>query len=310
MFGHFASEAQSRSQAPSDDNGQVYPEDDLNPSTPPQPGTHSQHHRPWHTSNSTLITDDSFTSGQQAESHRQRTASMDVLTHKLSNSHLRLGDSVPPPLYRYPTSACSSVTSLDQPTDPRMEMDPCCQKLSSYVPSLLAATSSTSSAAEPDHPRHSHNFKQDVRRLRRQPSSLFLNESGGNSAIQTRVEGMISTGTQCNVYTPPLVPVAPIEADDNDGLDYGVGATGLEIDEGAGDDDESGIPFLDKLLSSRRASGTVGIRKNGFPLYRSSTDTALRCQNLVRNKPRMRRRKARQKPPSPTMSAGEASSGA
>lgn len=229
---------------------------------------------------------------------------MDVLTHKFSNSHLRLDSSIPPSLSRYSASACSSVTSLGQPPEPTLGTVPWCQASSSGLPDWHATSLSTTSTTEPDLTSHSHNTpKQDIRRLRRKPSSRFLNEAEANNTIQTRVEGMISTGTQCNVYTPPLVPIVPIEADEDDGIDCEMGATGLEVDEGVGGDDESEVALIDRLLSLRRASGTLGIRKSGFPLYRSSTDTALRCQNLVRNKPRMRRRKVRQKPSLSTMSA-------
>lgn len=228
---------------------------------------------------------------------------MDVLTHKFSNSHLRLDNSIPPSLSRYSASACSSVTSLSQPPEPTLGTVPWCQASSSGLPDWHATSLSTASTTEPDLTRHSHNPKQDVRRLRRKPSSRCLNEAEANNTIQTRVEGMISTGTQCNVFAPSLVPVVPIEADEDDGIDCEMGATGLEVDEGVGGDDESEAALIDRILSLRRASGTLGIRKSGFPLYRSSTDTALRCQNLVRSKPRMRRRKVRQKPSLSAMSA-------
>lgn len=296
MFGHFAPGTQSRSSlVPDDESGRLYTEDD-DPNTfmGTQPETQAQHQRPWHMSNSPA--DNGFKPGRQIELRREGTASMDVLTHKFSNSHLRLDNGFPPPLSLYPASACSSMASLGQLPEPALGTTPCCRTSSSGLPDRHATTLPTTSTTEPDLNGHPHNPKQDVRRLRRKPSSRFLNEAAANDAIQTRVEGMISTGTQCNVYTPPLVPIVPIEADEDDGIDCGMGATGLEVDEGAGGDDESELALIDRLLSLRRASGTLGIRKSGFPLYRTSTDTALRCQNLVRNQPRMRRRKVRQKP--------------
>ncbi|KAI7786864.1 hypothetical protein LA080_002334 [Diaporthe eres] len=182
MFGHFALGTQSRSQAPDDENGR---EDDSTTTMVTQPETQALHQRPWHTPNSAA--DDGFKSERKTKLRREGTASMDVLTHKFSNSHLRLDNT---------------------------------------------------STTEPDLTRHPHNSKQDVRRLRRKPSFRFLNEAEANNTIQTRVEGMISTGTQCNVYTPPLVPVVPIEADEDDGIDCEMGATGLEVDEGVGGDDD------------------------------------------------------------------------
>lgn len=298
MFGHFALGTQSRFQAPDDEHGR---EDDSTTTMVTQPETQAQHQQPWHTPNSTA--DDGFKTERKTKLRREGTASMDVLTHKFSNSHLRLDNSNLPSLSRYSASACSSVTSLGQPSGPTLGTVPCCQASSSGLPDRHATTLSTASTTGPDLTRHPHNSKPDARRLRRKPSFRFLNEAEANNTIQTRVEGMISTGTQCNVYIPPLVPVVPIEADDDDGIDCEMGATGLEVDDGDGGDDESEVALIDRLLSLRRASGTLGIRKSGFPLYRSSTDTALRCQNLVRNKPRMRRRKVRQKPSLSTISA-------
>lgn len=301
MSGHLALGTQSRSLTPDDENGQLCLEHGSTPSMAAQPEIQAKHHRPWHMANFTA--DDSFELGRQIEPQREGTASMDVLTHKFSNSHLRLDNSIHPSLSRYSASACSSVTSLGQLPEPTLGTIPCCHASSSGLPDRHATTLSTTSTTDYDLNRHPHNPKQEVRRLRRKPSSRFLNEAAANSTIQTRVEGMISTGTQCNVYTPPLVPVVPIEADDNDGIGCGMAATGLEVDEEFNGGDESDIALIDRILSLRRASGTLGIRKSGFPLYQSSTDTALRCQNLVRNKPRMRRRKVRQKPSLSTMSA-------
>ena len=295
MFGHFALETSSRSQASDDDSRRVCTEDDLTAFLLTQPETQGHHQRPWRTSN--FAAEDGFKSGRHIELQREGTATMDVLTHKFSNSHLSLDKGISA------TFACSSVASSSQPPEPTLGMAPCCPTSSSDVPNRHATQSPTASAREPDLTRHSHNLKPGVRQLRRQPSSRFLNEAEAKDAIQTRVEEMISTGTQCNVYTPPLVPFVSIEADENEGIDSNMGATGLEVDEGVGNDDESEIALIDRLLSLRRASGTLGIRKSGFPLYPSSTDTALRCQNLVRNKPRMRRRKARQKTSLSTISA-------
>lgn len=305
MFGHFAPGTQSGSSLlPDDENGPLCTEDDDSITfMGTQPETQAQHQRPWHMSNSAA--DHGCKPGRQFELQREGTASMDVLTHKFSNSHLRLDNGIPPPLSLYSASACSSMVSLGQLPEPMLGTASCYRTSSSGLPDRHAATLPTTSTTEPDLNRHPHNPKQDVRRLRRKPSSRFLNELEANDAIQTRVEDMISAGSQCNVYIPPLVPIVPIEADENDGIDYGMGTTGLEVDEGVGGDDESELALIDRLLSLRRASGTLGIRKSGFPLYRSSTDTALRCQNLVRNQPRMRRRKVRQKPSLSTISAEE-----
>lgn len=289
MLGHIAG-TQSRSQAPDDENDRAGTEGDL---TTQIMLTQARHQRPWHISDHAA---EDATSGGHVQPHREGVASMDVLTHKFSSSHLRLDNGIPPPpLSRHSASACSSVASSGQMSEPILEVGTCCPGPSSVLPGRHATPSSIGSTVDTDVARHSHSNKQDVRRLRHKPSSRCLKEAAAIGAIQTRVEEMISTSTQCNVYTPPLVPIVPIEADDKNDTGHAVVGTTLEVDDNIGADDESELALIDRLLSLRRASGTLGIRKSGFPLYRSSTDTALRCQNLVRNKPRMRRRKVRPK---------------
>lgn len=303
MLGHFAG-TQSRSRAPDDENDRAGTEDDLaTPIMLTYPASQARHQRPWHIPDYSA---EDVTSRGNAQPHREGTASMDVLTHKFSSSHLRLDNGTSAPLSRYSASACSSVASFGQPPEPILEAGTCCPGPSLELPGRHATSSSIASTTEPDLARHSHNNKQDVRRLRHKPSSRCLKEAAAVGAIQSRVEQMISSSTQCNVYTPPLVPVVPIEADDHNDVAHEVVGTTLEVDDNPGGDDESELALIDRLLSLRRASGTLGIRKSGFPLYRSSTDTALRCQNLVRNKPRMRRRKVRPKTSLSTI-AGEGS---
>ncbi|POS70598.1 hypothetical protein DHEL01_v211011 [Diaporthe helianthi] len=303
MLGHFAG-TQSRSPAPDDENDRAWTEQHLTaPIMLTHPASQARHQRPWHKSGDAA---EDATSGGHVQPHREGTASMDVLTHKLSSSHLRLDNGIPAPLSRYSASACSSVAASGQPPELILEEGGWCPGSSSELLGQHDIPSSVAPTTESDLARHSYNQNQDVRRLRHKPSSRCLKEAAAIGAIQSRVEEMISTSTQCNVYIPPLVPVVPIEAGGNKDLGHEVVGTMLEVDDNPGADDESELALIDRLLSLRRASGTLGIRKSGFPLYRSSTDTALRCQNLVRNKPRMRRRKDRPKP-SLSTTAGEAS---
>lgn len=74
---------------------------------------------------------------------------------------------------------------------------------------------------------------------------------------------------------------------------------------------EDHVPFEDLSVESfmnwSRSDGSLALERHGFPLFRSSREVALRSQNLVRNKPRMRKRaKLRDKP---SMSAIPAVSG-
>lgn len=101
------------------------------------------------------------------------------------------------------------------------------------------------------------------------------------------LENMICSGTQCNVSAPPLSNLISTGA----GLTRTGGEGILEVDNAMTGDDDFEIPAIKEYLEARRARRPAGIVKNGLlPAYRSSTDTALRCHNLVRNVPRMRKR--------------------
>ncbi|RKU49714.1 hypothetical protein DL546_009876 [Coniochaeta pulveracea] len=143
-------------------------------------------------------------------------------------------------------------------------------------------------------------------RLRRQQSSQFNNNPSNCRTIQDLVEGMIATGSQCNVQqaltvaaltpSPPLTRleavIEPQRVCDND-----PGFRELEVDEaylpGAPpvDQEKEELCLIENMLSLRRAGGPVGIRKMGPLQYRGSADSAFRCANVVRSRPRMRKRK-------------------
>lgn len=143
---------------------------------------------------------------------------------------------------------------------------------------------------------------QDNKRLRRQISTKFHNNPLNTRAIQSLVGDMISTGDQCNVYTPPPATPLIIEADDNtDRMEFEM-AMPLEVDSDPSDESLDRDLSLEQFLTMRRSGAPVGgrgIRKSasGLLRHRSMADTLLRCQNLVKSKPRMRKRpKMRQKP--------------
>lgn len=108
-----------------------------------------------------------------------------------------------------------------------------------------------------------------------------------NEATQTLLESMICSETQCNVQTSPL-PAPP--ASGQQGPCPKGNETALMVDEIMTDDINLEDPLLDKIQGARRGIKPAGITKSSLPGYRSSTETALRCRNLVRSKPRMRKR--------------------
>ncbi|KAI0847450.1 hypothetical protein F5Y00DRAFT_241470 [Daldinia vernicosa] len=104
---------------------------------------------------------------------------------------------------------------------------------------------------------------------------------------------MIENEEQCNVHTPRLSSSAdpapsagpasrrglPIPYDTN---------TVLEVDEGICTQPDEQAPS--EILGLRDASGPEGIRKLGHLKYRTSLETAMRCKNMRKSAPRMRRR--------------------
>lgn len=289
------------------------------PKDQPSPAPLSQSEPQWQAHESfpafDITREDSIRSETDPQSDRGPNPGVAIITHRLSNSHLRIDDCHHlPPMSRDPTSICSPGSSYFLPNPLKLEADHRYQKPSmsaSGTASTMSPVVASSSASplEEDPVRSTPHPRQDMQHLRRQMSSKFNKDPHNTRAIQTLVEGMVSTGTQCNVYTPPLEPDTPIEADDPNNMDYEMEVTSLEVDENPGDDTEYQSPFIERFLSLRRASGTSGIRKSGFPLHPSSTDTALRCQHLVRNKPRMRKRsKLKRQSSLAAMSVGDAPS--
>lgn len=289
MFDDFTTETPVKAgTAGHDECGQACPKDESSPAPLSQPESQRQAHESHSTFD--ITREDILRSDTEPQLNRSINPGIASITRRLSNSHLRIGDGHhPPSLLRGSTSTCSLASSQFAPSSLGMEADHHPKpSMSSRSPPLMASPSA--SPLEENLVRSLPHPKQDMKHLRRQISSKFNHDAQSNRAIQARVEGMISTGTLCNVYTPPLDSTAPIDADDTNNMDFEMQATSLEVDDNPDDDTQYESPFIEKFLSLRRSSGLSGIRKSGFPLHQSSTETALRCQHLVRNKPRMRKR--------------------
>ncbi|OHE95342.1 hypothetical protein CORC01_09353 [Colletotrichum orchidophilum] len=152
-----------------------------------------------------------------------------------------------------------------------------------------------------------HQPVADWKRARRQRYSRYVNNPANTRAIEARVKGMISEELQCNIHPsaamsslPAAVPVYPhlpnIAADGYPEIDPALTQPG--VDEGFCDQDEE-FAFMKTALAADRErlmSKSGGMRNYGSLRFRGSAETALRCQNVVRQRPRMRRRKG----PGPT----------
>lgn len=142
-----------------------------------------------------------------------------------------------------------------------------------------------------------------MKRLARQRSSHFNNNPDNTRTIQTLVEDMIASGSQCNVRGASASPLTPTWArtgggpllEPDDEVHFDARCMDLEVDEafasGRTSDTEREETFLmETVLSLRRAAAPAGVRKVGSLQYRASADAAMSCANVVRNRPRMRKR--------------------
>lgn len=219
----------------------------------------------------------------------ERAAGVDAIAHKLSIQHLR-------PDYQPPSSSSQAATPASM-TPP------------SVAESRPRVASSTSPAVTPSEqprgehsvsPRHQASAIREDDRLRRVNSYKFYNTIQSTQAIQKLVEDKICTTIKCNVLDLPM----SASADAYHGTEMEVDPTSTQAADDLRDDAQFGKSLIEQLTEARHGSGILAMRRAGLPLYRSSTETALRCQNLVRNKPRMRKRtKLRDRPKQPAISA-------
>ncbi|KAJ0133191.1 hypothetical protein CTA2_2614 [Colletotrichum tanaceti] len=149
-----------------------------------------------------------------------------------------------------------------------------------------------------------HQPVADWKRARRQRYGRFANDPVNARAIEARVKDMISDESQCNIRLAlslpslsskvPTYPYSPSPHIESGGPPSVESSTnGLEVDEGFCDDDEE-LAFMQRALAvdKDKLIGMSGaLRKFGPLRFRGSVETALRCQNVVRQRPRMRRRK-------------------
>lgn len=312
MSDHQFGRLQPRALAEGDDNDDRLLLDgeskSTSPATPNQPC--KQHQHPWPTLQPCMPRDDfSHDSGQPLT--YERAAGVDAIAHRLSIQHLRLD-------YQPPPSASQAAMA------PRSSAVPCLPL--AVAPTYLAplpvaesrqmVVSSTQPAVSPSEPlredkrdpsRHQASIPREDDRPRRINSSKFHSTIQNTRAMQTLVESRVCTRARCDMLDLPLEAATDVST--HDCTEMEVDPTSIQDDDDLGDDTDIEKSLIEQLTEARHGNGTLGMRKVGFPLYRSSTETALRCQNLVRNKPRMRKRKKlRDQPRQSAISAAAGSS--
>ena len=270
MFEHYAFGTQVQaSRCTGDEDAHISPMDRSRPASQQRPSSATQ------------------PSSQEAVSdadYKSKRLSIDSISEKLQKQHIRLDTmDMFRPSRLFASEGSSFQTGLELEVDPRYQL-----------PSPPDTNRTTSTSSSVTSPLSTLPFSmdetdltaQDPKRLRRQLTTQFNNNPQNTRTIQTLVADMISTGDQCNVYsTTPSSPTV-MEPDNKTEMEL----TALEVDEAyvADGDDMS---WMETLVSMRRASGPGGIRKHGQLRYRTSADMALRCANVVRSVPRMRKRR-------------------
>lgn len=232
----------------------------------------------------------------------ERAAGVDVVADRLDIQRLRLDPNSP-------TSALSQVGALSSPTALRQT------NASTRLPSTAVRSSppNTDASLMVTLNPSAELFRQESRHsLEHQENSLssnygshrippfkFHNTIRSTCAMKSIVEGIDCATTDRFVSAVPLDVGVNKSAHNHAEMDLDLDV--IEPDDNLDGDAEFEKLIIDQLMESRHGSGMVSMRRAGFPTHRSSEETALRCQNLVRNRPRMRKRtklrdKSRQQP--------------
>lgn len=222
--------------------------------------------------------------------------SVDAIVYSLTRHHLQ-----PDQHNRSPASQVSSfahVRSTDAPfpgsSASPLEVDPMYLNPPATPTPIPRRDSESASAG--------HTARHDSNRLRRKYSTNFSDSTANSHAKQTLVEGMIRSGTQCRVWNPSSP--APTDLTANSTLQVAPADCPLEVDHDTERDASLQDSSAQVVMSPLQLGAVSALERHGFPTYRTSREAALRSQNLVRNKPRMRkRRKVREKPSIPTIPA-------
>ncbi|KAJ9156519.1 hypothetical protein NKR23_g1285 [Pleurostoma richardsiae] len=221
---------------------------------------------------------------------KPKRASVDSITQKLSDQHLRLVDELYASRPLQPLSFPCNSEQLE--FSPALEVDDEPDRPLSPLETMPHGfTSSLSSQRPIVSPPEEYVLKasEDSRRVMRKINAQFNNNPVNVKAVHSLVEDMIATGNQCNVYsTTPVTPQAA-EPDNADRMD--LESDTLEVDDANCEEGLVDDSALENLVSLRHASMPNGIRKHGPLRFRTSADIALRCPNVVRSVPRMRRRR-------------------
>lgn len=232
---------------------------------------------------------DSWESGPQQQG-------LNDIVHKFSNHSLSLESEEPQ----------QSIWQETRLSSPDCDMDPFTEEELTYVSTTrgMARVKHKTHSSAPDTSAmpSSNNGSVACRRLQRQLNVQLQSCSNHMRDINTLVEDMITSNSQCNLHksaSRPCLSSPPpsIHGEEEDSvvelLDYEPRQISVDEDEGFGDYEES--TFIKDELSLRRACTPTGIRKYGGLRYRSSSESVgagmvANGRTKVRCVPRMRKR--------------------
>ncbi|CAN8106417.1 unnamed protein product [Discula destructiva] len=208
----------------------------------------------------------------------------------------------PPPLFQTGNAANATTTPWIQTVDaPRQKHIPSLQ----HQPHTISPISPTPDPLAPLHqadaPRRRPSAGISSNQVQRKATVRIL-----HTTQESLTEDMIYSGTPCTLASP-MSTLAPTGAR---GLSRAESEATLPAEQIMTGDAEYETPVFRNFLATRRTMRPSGINKDGLLAYRTSTDTALRCQNLVRSRPRMRKRVKLHKKENPPIGSSIAGSAA
>lgn len=191
---------------------------------------------------------------------------VDVIVHSLRRQHLQSNGDINPSTLR-PTSFTRPAHTLPfAPSTLPLEVDPMCVDTPANPTRGLTSTTTRHPARQESNP----------------------GAISSSLATQTLVEGVVSSGTQCRVPHPPVPAPANFTArlSFSTPPEHRLRQAHHEMTDNAPREGST----VESFSARSRSGRSRGLERYGLLRYQRSEEVALRCPNLVRRKPRMRRR--------------------
>lgn len=230
----------------------------------------------------------------------ERAAGVDAIAHKLSLQHLRLDHQAPPSAPKASIPPSTLATSYPPLVDTKMAVNlahldplPTTETPNRILSPITSAVGGPFREEGGDYSRQRPSVPQGGSRLQRTRSTKFHTTLQTTPVMRDLLEGTPCTRTERMVpdASPSAAPAhVQVRGSNEMDVDQYTNSISIEVDDNLDDAAEFEKSLVEQLMEVRHRSEVLGTRKLGIPMYRSSTETALRCQNLVKNKTRMRKR--------------------